>query len=79
MKQTVDSEQLTQATFDYLKSMAQTMKVPVPTREDIPEIANDTWTASRIHGSGWLIYSIETKETKAEGVTNIEERIIEIQ
>ncbi|HHB52811.1 MAG TPA: hypothetical protein ENK75_07250 [Saprospiraceae bacterium] len=79
MQQTIDSEQLTKATFDYLVKMAETMKTPAPKKEDIPPLTNDTWTASRIHGSGWIIYSIETKEVKAEGVTNIEERIIEIQ
>lgn len=79
MKQTVDSGQLTQATFDYLTKMSETLKVPIPKREDFPEVTNDTWTASRIHGTGWIVYSIETKETKAEGVTNIDERIIEIQ
>lgn len=79
MKQSVDSEQLTKATFDYLTKMSETLKVPAPKNEDMPEFTNDTYTASRIHGSGWIIYSIETKETKAEGQTNIEERIIEIQ
>lgn len=79
MNQTVNTEQLTNATFDYLVKMAETLKVPAPKREDIPEVSNDTYTASRIHGSGWIIYSIETKETKAEDQTNIEERVIEIQ
>lgn len=79
MQQTIDSEQLTNATFDYLVKMAETMKVPAPKKEDIPPMTNDIWTASRIHGTGWIIYSVETKEVKAEGVTNFEERIIEIQ
>ena len=79
MQQTVDSEQLTNATFDYLVKMSETMKVPTPKKDEIPPLTNNTWTASRIHGTGWVIYSIETKETKAEGNTNIEERIIEIQ
>lgn len=78
MKQTVDSEQLTKVTFDYLVKMSETLKVPPPRKEDIPEVTNDIYTASRIHGTGWIIYSIETKETKSEGVTAIEERIIEI-
>ena len=79
MQQTVDSEQLTNAAFDYLVNMAETMKSPAPKKEDIPSLTNDIRTASRIHGSGWIVYSIETKEVKAEGVTNIETRIIEIQ
>ena len=79
MQQTINSEQLTNATFDYLVKMAETMKVRAPKKEDLPPLTNDTWTASRIHGSGWVIYTIETKEVKAEGVTNVEERIIEVQ
>jgi hypothetical protein len=79
MKQSVDSEQLTKATYEYITKMAETLKVPAPRKEDMPEVSNDIWTASRIHGSGWVIYSIETKETRTDGQTNIEERIIEIQ
>jgi len=78
MQQEVDSEQLTNVTFDYLTKMANTMEVPAPKKEDIPLLTNNTWTASRIHGTGWVIYTVETKETKAEGQTHIEERIIEI-
>ena len=78
MIQTVDSEQLTKATYEYLLKMAETLKIPSPKIEDIPLVSNDVWTASRIHGSGWVIYSVETRETKAEGQTNVKERIIEI-
>ena len=39
---------------------------------------NENWSASRIHESGWVIYSIETKKVVAEGTTQINERIIEI-
>ncbi len=78
MIQVVDPEQLTAAVFDYLTKMAETLKIDVPKREDIPQVSNETYTASRIHGSGWIIYSVETKETKADGETGVEERIIEI-
>lgn len=79
MQQSVDPEQLANAAYDFITKTAGTMKIPAPKREDIPEISNDTWTASRIHESGWIIYSIETKEVNAEGQTTVEERIIEIQ
>jgi hypothetical protein len=78
-QQTVDSEQLTKATYDYLVQMAETMKAPAPKRSDIPPLTNDTWLASRIHDTGWVIYSVETKEVAAEGITNVEETVIEIQ
>jgi len=77
--QEVDSEQLTTVTFDYLKSMSKSMKTPAPKKEDIGQLTNVTTTASRIHGTGWLIYSIQTKTVEAPGATNIEERIIEIK
>ncbi len=79
MKQTVNSEQLTKTTFDYLTQTSSTMNSPAPKWEDFPPLKNETWTASRIHGSGWIIYSIETKEVSADNVLNVEERIIEIQ
>lgn len=79
MRQSVDSLQLTNETFDYLTKMAQTMNSPAPKRDDFPYLHNDTYTASRIHGSGWPIYSIQTKEVTAEDVIQIEECIIELK
>lgn len=77
--QEVDSDQLTNVTFEYLKKMAKTMETNEPKKEDIGTLTNVTTTASRIHGSGWIIYSIQTKTVKAPGATNIEERIIELK
>lgn len=82
MYQSVDSEQLTNATYDFLVKMAEIIDVPgtnTMNREDIPPLTTNIYTASRIHDSGWVIYSIETKEVSVVGVTNIEERIIEIE
>jgi hypothetical protein len=79
MEQSVDSTQLTNATFDYLTKMSETLKISKPKREEIPTVRNTTWTASRIHGTGWVVFSVETKETKSEEITSIEERTIEIQ
>ena len=79
MKQVVNSEQLTNETYNYLKKIG-TFGKNIPDRKDFPSLTNETSTASRIHGeTGWIIYSIETKEIKAEETTNIEERIIEIK
>ena len=79
MKQIVNSEQLTKTTFDYLTKMSETMKVPGPQWDGFPPLKNETWTSSRIHNAGWVIYSIETQEVSAEGVTNVKENIIELQ
>ena len=79
MKQVVNSEQLTDATYNYLKKIG-TFGTNIPDRKDFPFLTNETFTASRIHGeTGWIIYSIETKKIRAEETTNIEERIITIK
>lgn len=77
--QEVDSKQLTDVTYNYLKSMSKSMKSPEPKREEIGQLTNVTTSASRIHGTGWVIYSIQTKTVEAQGATSIEERIIEIK
>jgi hypothetical protein len=80
MWQSVDPDQLGQASFDYLVKIARATGSESPKREQMPAVRNDTRTASRIHGSsGWIIYSIETKEVTAEDVLNFEERIIELK
>jgi len=56
----------------------KTMGLPEPNRKDIKDIVNQTDLASRIHDSGWVIYSIQTKTVSAEDATNIEETVIEI-
>ena len=77
--QIINSKQLTDATYKYLKKLG-TFGDEFPQRDKFPSFTNETNTASRIHGeSGWIIYSIETKEITAKGTTNIEERIIEIK
>lgn len=79
MEQTVNSEQLTNETYNYLKKIG-TFGNNIPDRKDFPSLTNVTQTASRIHGeTGWIIYSIETKEVTASGTTNIAERIIELK
>lgn len=78
MHQVVNPEQLTNATFEYMSKLSETMQIPLLTKEGMPEVSNNIWVASRIHGSGWVVYSIETRETKAQGYTNVEERVIEI-
>ncbi|RPH31412.1 MAG: hypothetical protein EHM93_13745 [Bacteroidales bacterium] len=79
MNQVVDSTQLTDAAYTYLSKMTSSLGTKLPKREEFPSLKNETRTASRIHGSGWIIYTVETKEVSAENQTNIEERIIEIK
>lgn len=77
--QNVNSDQLAEATFTYLTNLSKKMGGPGPKREDVSGITNETLTASRIHGSGWVIYSILTKTVSADDVSNIEERIMQIK
>jgi|688.fasta_scaffold114065_3 hypothetical protein len=77
--QEVNKEQLTNATFDYLTKMANIMKIKSPKREDLKDLKNETLTASRIHGTGWIVYSVQTTTVTSDNLTNIEERIIELK
>ena len=77
--QSVNKEQLTEATFNYLVGLSKKMGVPPPTRDEIKELKNETLTASRIHGSGWIVYSVQTKTITSDNITNIEERLIELK
>lgn len=79
MYQSVNSEQLTEATYEYLAKIGS-FGNKMPDIKTLPELTNEIWTASRIRGAtGWTTYSIETKHVKSEGATKIEERIIEIK
>jgi hypothetical protein len=77
--QTINSKQLTDATYEYLVRLSKSMAVPSPKREDLKDLTNETITASRIHGSGWVIYSVQTKTVTSDDVTSIDERVIEIK
>ena len=79
MKQAIDSEQLTDATFAYLSKMASNLDVTLPERKSFSPLTNESWVASKVHGSGWIVNSVETKEVSMENTIRIEERIIEIQ
>ncbi|NUM31369.1 MAG: hypothetical protein HUU47_03475 [Bacteroidetes bacterium] len=77
--QNVNKEQLTNATFDYLTKLANTLKITPPKREDLKDLKNEILTASRIHGTGWVVYSVQTTTVTSDNVTNIEELTIEIK
>lgn len=78
MKQTVNSDQLTKTTFNFLVKTSTNLGTEPPKWEEFPPLSNEIWLSSRIHGTGWIIYSVETREVTAEGITRVENRIIEI-
>lgn len=77
--QVIDSEQLRASTLKYLTKLANDMKVTPPAENDLKDVMNETSTASRIHSTGWVIYSIQTKTVNVDNTTTIEERVIEIK
>ncbi len=77
--QVVDSEQLLKATLTYLRAISEKMNVEGPDEESMKDVLNETLTASRIHNTGWVIYSVQTKTVFVNNVTVIDERIIEIK
>ncbi len=77
--QEVNKVQLTNAAFDYLSKMAKMMNTELPKREDIKDLKNETLTDSRIHETGWVVYSIQTTTITSDNATNIEKCIIEMK
>lgn len=79
MNRVTNSTQLTKATYEYVNTMAETLGGQKIKFEDFPLVMNNVWTASRIHGSGWVLQAIETKETVSHGVTQINELSITLE
>jgi len=78
MTEEVDKEQLKQATLSYLAQMAKTMGLEPPKPDVIGTLNHFVEMATRMHESGWPLYSIQTKTVESEGVKQVEERIIEL-
>ena len=80
MWQSVNSKQLTDASYKFIKEMTKKMGTKPPKRDEIPPLQNETRSVSRIHGpTGWIIYSVETKEVSADNAISFEERTIELK
>ncbi|MBK8546917.1 MAG: hypothetical protein IPL63_05895 [Saprospiraceae bacterium] len=77
--QEINKEQLADATFNYLTKSANSMKVKPPTREDVKNLTNETFTSSVVHPTGWMLFTMEIKTVTQGNIKNIEERIIELK
>ena len=76
--QRINPHQLTAVTYDYLSSLNM-VGAELPPFEEFPKVTKLIWGGSEIHGnSGWIIYSVETKQTNNDNVTTVEERTIEM-
>jgi hypothetical protein len=79
MVQTIDSKQLTDETYNFLKKAGK-MGKELPPRSKFPALTSETNVSSLIHGSsGWVVYSVETKVSEANGVLTVDERVIDLQ
>lgn len=77
--QEVNSEQLTETTFNYLKRMTDELGQEFIEREEFTDLKNIVETVSRIHNTGWVLESVLWKEVIADGITNMEIRRIEMK
>ncbi len=75
----VNSEQLTETTYNHLKKNAEEKNQPIVKREDFDNLSATIETVSRIHNTGWVLYSALWKEVFTNGVTNLEKRKIEMK
>lgn len=78
MRLAADPEQLLNATIAFMKQMSANLGVPGPEITDIPRISQETWTYSDIHDSGWIIYTIQSKEVSTDGILQVEELSLEL-
>lgn len=77
---TVDSEQATEATYEYLKRLSKTTNTPEPKRNDIPLLNIQTRFASNVHmPSGWVLYTVNVKEVTSGEHLNIERTELTLQ
>jgi hypothetical protein len=79
----INREQLINTTFEYLTKTLKNINVTMPiTHEDLKDLKNEILTTSRIHGTGWVIYSVQTtvitvmSDNMDANITTIEKRII---
>lgn len=72
----VNSEQLTETAYEYLKDLLNDMNQEVPAREEFQDLSNTVEIVSRIHNTGWVLESVSWKEVVAEGRTNMDIRTI---
>jgi len=78
--QEVDSTQTTEASYEFIKKTALATGSTPPRREAIQPLSIEDRTASRIHGSsGWVLFTINTREVTTEGLRTIEFRSFDIK
>lgn len=78
--QEADSKQLTDAAYEFVKKLAAASGAKnVPTRDKMPATTHQEDVASRIHNTGWVIYTVRTKVVNVEGVSSVDEVVVEMK
>jgi hypothetical protein len=75
----VNPAQLTEATFQYLVRIANSMNSTPPKKEEIGQLRNEIVTRSRLYGSGWLSVSVQTSSVYSGDRGEVEIRRIELK
>jgi hypothetical protein len=75
----VNPAQLTEATFQYLVRLANSMNTTPPKKEEIGQLRNEIITRSRLYGSGWLSVSVQSSSVYSGERGEVEIRRIELQ
>jgi len=78
LEQVVDEVQLRAFTVQYLKEMGRTMELPEFSDDQIPPVRNEVGLVAVIHGSGWPLYTQQTKSVSAQGIEKLEVMTIEM-
>ncbi|MCX2743311.1 hypothetical protein OO013_05510 [Mangrovivirga sp. M17] len=80
MQEVINSKQLTQATYDFMKNNFSGLEEFTPDNTDLfPTLTKAIFTTASVHESGWVIQSVQTSETRANKTSRIEVRKIELK
>lgn len=72
----IDTEQLTNSTYDYLSSIMEDAGQEMIERDEFLDVSTFIETVSIFHNSGWLIDSVQWKTSISDETTNMEIRRI---
>lgn len=76
----IDQNQLRQAAHQKIAAILTAANKEIPSIEQLGAMKNETLILSRIHArSGWVIYSLQAQEVSADGISSIDECIIELK
>ncbi len=79
MSQTIAPDQIADASYEYLVKLMADMDGPKLNRADIPEVENRIVDVTSIHGTGWPLYSVQSKIVQGEGVLRFHQTTIELK